>query len=105
MKDMQRQSEEGAAAWREKLVGVDEKMTAGFTLGYKDGYLAGHAAALESTGWIDCKDRLPEANQDVLTVTEDGWYRVMSRGSGAGKFPSLVTHWRDLPSLPPTSNP
>lgn len=29
-----------------------------------------------NNGWIDCSERLPEANQKVLTCDKDGWISV-----------------------------
>jgi hypothetical protein len=53
-----------------------------------------------SDGWIPVTQRLPEDNEKVLTITEDGWYRIMTYGSTGCGFPSQVTHWQPLPAVP-----
>ncbi len=53
------------------------------------------------SNWVAITESLPKANEEVLTITTDGWYRVMTYGSMGSKFPSQVTHWMPLPE-PPT---
>lgn len=51
--------------------------------------------------WVAVDDALPNHGEEVLTVTEDNWYRITQFGSiGKGKFPSQVTHWMRLPKPP-----
>ena len=51
--------------------------------------------------WVAVDDATPEHGEEVLTVTEDNWYRITQFGSmGKGKFPSQVTHWMKLPEPP-----
>lgn len=39
-------------------------------------YQKGYADAEKNNGWIPCSERLPEANQKVLTCDKDGWISV-----------------------------
>ena len=51
--------------------------------------------------WVAVDDALPNHGEEVLTITEDNWYRITQFGSiGKGKFPSQVTHWMRLPEPP-----
>ena len=51
--------------------------------------------------WVAIDEALPIHGEEVLTVTEDNWYRITQFGSiGKGKFPSQVTHWMRLPEPP-----
>lgn len=42
-------------------------------------------------GWISVKDKLPLVNDEVLTITSDGWQRIITYGSTMRGFPDLVT--------------
>jgi hypothetical protein len=53
-------------------------------------------------GWISVKDKLPLVNDEVLTITSDGWQRIITYGSTMRGFPDLVTHWMPLPKSPST---
>lgn len=59
-----------------------------------------NAALPHVSNWVAITDALPNANEEVLTITEDGWYRVMTYGSTGSRFPSQVTHWMHLPKPP-----
>jgi hypothetical protein len=48
--------------------------------------------------WISVKDSLPPEGAEALTITADGWFRILS--VQFGKFPSHVTHWQNLPPAP-----
>lgn len=52
------------------------------------------------SNWVAITDALPNANEEVLTITADRWYRVMTYGSAGSRFPSQVTHWMHLPKPP-----
>lgn len=52
------------------------------------------------SNWVAITDALPNANEEVLTITADGWYRLMTYGSTGSRFPSQVTHWMHLPKPP-----
>jgi len=56
--------------------------------------------AINTTKWIAVADSLPEREEEVLTITSDMWYRVMTFGSTGRRFPSQVTHWKRLPKPP-----
>jgi hypothetical protein len=57
-------------------------------------------AKLKEREWISVKDRLPEDGQTVLTVTDEGWFRIITAGSIGSGLPERVTHWQLLPSPP-----
>lgn len=77
----------------EKLIGRLEEYPHGkYEDEYGKGFSAGINASIEevnelaeeyintstntSSGWIACSERLPEANQKVLTCDKDGWISV-----------------------------
>ena len=52
------------------------------------------------SNWVAIKDALPNNNEEVLTITADGWYRIITYGNTGRRFPSQVTHWMRLPKPP-----
>ena len=52
--------------------------------------------------WISVKDKMPKKNTEVLTITKDNWYRVITTGLSRSLLPSQVTHWMPLPKPPKT---
>ena len=38
----------------------------------------GNAVLPLVSNWVAITDALPNANEEVLTITADGWYRVMN---------------------------
>ena len=52
------------------------------------------------SNWVAIKDALPNYNEEVLTITADGWYRIITYGNTGRRFPSQVTHWMRLPKPP-----
>ena len=64
-----------------------------------------HILNIAVSNWVAITDALPNANEEVLTITADGWYRVMTYGSTGSRFGykiygSQVTHWMHLPKPP-----
>ena len=58
--------------------------------------------------WISVKDRLPEANKDVIVFCKTNWYDILQcnssgdfyRSSVGGTHKVTVTHWMPLPKPP-----
>lgn len=75
--------------------------------------IMGAEIALESTGWVDCKDRLPKEDTASLLYLNGrqftgyhfcgDWYRLDEFGMGM-RMDEPPSHWANL-LPPPTSKP
>lgn len=75
--------------------------------GIESALVAAREAALREA-WVPCSERMPDGEaRDVLVLIEDGdrvyqdvWHWSPQLGEHSS-FRKYVTHWRELPELPP----
>jgi hypothetical protein len=102
--DQRKRFEEAAEKYADNIIGADAKFRSdysGFIYGrVNEAFLAGIEHA---TKWIDCKERLPEPEDDVLwcayPIVEPP---TVSSMLTAGFHYKTYTHWQPLPSPPST---